>query len=267
MQRDKAALTYQGRNQLDRAMDLLGSCVAQAFVSVRSDKRADRARARYAQIVDTRDGLGPIAGIAVAQAQEPHAAWLVLACDLPYLQPQVIRFLIDRRDPARSATAFRSNQGGRHAGLPEPLCAIYEPRSAAALRAYLDTGRTCPRKFLIQSDTLLLEQPDPRALDNINTPAEYDAARAALLAPQGPDAMQIKVQYYAILREQAGRSEETVATAARTPRDLYAELQRRHPFSLGADSLRVAINAEFSDWSQPLAEGDAVVFIPPVAGG
>jgi molybdopterin converting factor small subunit len=29
----------------------------------------------------------------------------------------------------------------------------------------------------------------------------------------------------------------------------------------------VAINAEFSDWSQPLLEGDAVVFIPPVAGG
>jgi molybdopterin converting factor subunit 1 len=79
--------------------------------------------------------------------------------------------------------------------------------------------------------------------------------------------MQIKVQYYAILREQAGRSEETVATAARTPRDLYAELQRRHPFSLGAESLRVAINAEFSEWSQPLVEGDAVVFIPPVAGG
>jgi molybdopterin converting factor small subunit len=31
--------------------------------------------------------------------------------------------------------------------------------------------------------------------------------------------------------------------------------------------LRVAINNEFRDWSTPLAEGDAVVFIPPVAGG
>ena len=32
--------------------------------------------------------------------------------------------------------------------------------------------------------------------------------------------------------------------------------------------LRVAINDEFCDWSQPLAEpGDRVVFIPPVAGG
>jgi molybdopterin converting factor small subunit len=31
--------------------------------------------------------------------------------------------------------------------------------------------------------------------------------------------------------------------------------------------LRVAINAEFGEWSQPLKAGDAVVFIPPVAGG
>jgi molybdopterin converting factor small subunit len=31
--------------------------------------------------------------------------------------------------------------------------------------------------------------------------------------------------------------------------------------------LKVAINGEFTDWSTPLADGDEVVFIPPVAGG
>jgi molybdopterin converting factor subunit 1 len=267
MQRDKATLSYQGRSQLDRAMELLSSCVQQAFVSVRPDQRSNPARARFAQVVDTLEDLGPIAGIAAAQTLKPDAAWLVLACDLPYLDLGTLQHLIAHRDPTRTATAFRSTQAGRHAGLPEPLCAIYEPRGAAALAAYIAAGKDCPRKFLIQSDALLLEQPEARALDNINTPEEYSAARGGLLAPQGPDAMQIKVQYYAILREQAGRSEETVATAARTPRELYAELQRRHPFSLGAESLRVAINAEFSDWSRPLTEGDAVVFIPPVAGG
>jgi molybdopterin converting factor small subunit len=29
----------------------------------------------------------------------------------------------------------------------------------------------------------------------------------------------------------------------------------------------VAVNAEFAEWSTPLREGDAVVFLPPVAGG
>ena len=33
------------------------------------------------------------------------------------------------------------------------------------------------------------------------------------------------------------------------------------------EQLKVAVNSEFSDWSRPLSAGDAVVFIPPVAGG
>jgi molybdopterin synthase sulfur carrier subunit len=44
-------------------------------------------------------------------------------------------------------------------------------------------------------------------------------------------------------------------------------LRDRYAFSLAVESLRVAVNSEFSDWSHPLVDGDAVVFIPPVAGG
>ena len=78
---------------------------------------------------------------------------------------------------------------------------------------------------------------------------------------------EIRVQYYALLREQAGRSEENLTTAARDARELYAELAKRYPFTLPTEMLRVAINAEFGEWTQPLKAGDAVVFIPPVAGG
>jgi len=77
----------------------------------------------------------------------------------------------------------------------------------------------------------------------------------------------IHVQYYAVLREQAGISDEILMSAATTPADLYRELQTRHGFSLGPELLRVAINDEFCEWSRPLGAGDRVVFIPPVAGG
>jgi molybdopterin converting factor subunit 1 len=79
--------------------------------------------------------------------------------------------------------------------------------------------------------------------------------------------MQLKIQYYALMREQAGRSEETLETGAATPTDLYGELSARYGFTLTRDQLKVAVNSEFSDWSRALAAGDAVVFIPPVAGG
>jgi molybdopterin converting factor subunit 1 len=79
--------------------------------------------------------------------------------------------------------------------------------------------------------------------------------------------MQLTIHYYALMREQAGRSQETVETHAATPADLYAELTARHPFTLSPGQLKVAVNNDFSDWSHPLVAGDSVVFIPPVAGG
>jgi molybdopterin converting factor subunit 1 len=79
--------------------------------------------------------------------------------------------------------------------------------------------------------------------------------------------MQLKIQYYALMREHAGRSEETLETAATTPADLYGELTARYGFTLQREQLKVAVNSEFCDWSRLLRAGDAVVFIPPVAGG
>ena len=262
MRRDKAALAYQGRTQLERAMALLAPHVVRAFVSVRAGQGSDAVRARFAQIPDAHENIGPIAGLLAAQAQHPEAAWLVLACDLPLLDEATLAHLLRARAPARAVTAYRSS----HDGLPEPLCAIYEPRSREPLAAYVAAGKQCPRKFLLGADTLLLDEPNPRALDNVNTPEEYGSAMATLTA-QGSTGRHITVQYYALLREQAGRREEVLVTAARTARELYTELAARYPFSLAPEVLRVAINAEFGDWSTPLADGDAVVFIPPVAGG
>jgi molybdopterin-guanine dinucleotide biosynthesis protein A len=268
MQRDKAAIEFRaGETQLDAAMKLLEGRVARAYVSVRTDQQGDAARARYSRIVDRGDVEGPIAGISAAFAQYPDAAWLVLACDLPFLDAQTLDTLLAARDPAMDATAFKSS----HDGLPEPLCAIYEPRSRTAIASQIAAGRNCPRKFLINARTRLLDQPNPRALDNVNTVAEYRQAMNVINDPgaagQAADERTIRVQYYALLREQAGRSDETVITRARDARELYAELRARHPFTLPPEMLRVAINAEFGEWSQTLKAGDAVVFIPPVAGG
>jgi len=266
MQRDKAALEYRpGETQLDSAIKLLEGRVARAFVSVRADQASDLTRRQYPHIVDRGDVEGPIAGISAALAEHPDTAYLVLACDLPFLDAATIDALIGARDGARVATAFRSS----HDGLPEPLCAIYEPRALAAISAHIAAGRNCPRKFLINADAKLLEQPNPRALDNVNTVEEYGHAMSSLNdQPEHASAARtIRVQYYALLREQAGRSDEMLTTQARTPRELYAELAIRYPFTLPVEMLRVAVNAEFGEWSQPLAAGDAVVFIPPVAGG
>jgi molybdopterin-guanine dinucleotide biosynthesis protein A len=178
MHADKAGLAYGARPQLAEAFELVARHVSRAFVSVRADQVDEPLRARYPQVVDGAVGRGPIAGIIAAQALHPDAAWLVLACDLPFLDEATLATLLARRDPARIGTAFAS----RHDGLPEPLCAVYEPASREAILSQVAAGLHCPRKFLLEHDALLLEPVSPVALDNANTPEDAAAARAALAA-------------------------------------------------------------------------------------
>ena len=182
MGRDKALLSYHGKTQIEWTAERARAICGRVFLSVRPDQVKDPGRAVLPQIVDRIADKGPIAGIMAAQAEAPEAAWLVLACDLPFVDEDTLRHLAAARDPARVATAYRS----MHDGLPEPLCAIFEPRSRALIEAYVASGKDCPRKFLIRSDALMIEQPNPHALDNINTQDEFQAASASISIPSPP---------------------------------------------------------------------------------
>lgn len=263
MRRDKAALKYQGSTQLDRAYQILSRTLSRVFVSVRADQTSDPARAQRPMIVDSVAGEGAIIGIRSAFAAHPNVPWFVLACDLPFFSEALIHLLVHARDARGSAASLATAYRSAHDALPEPLCAIWEPAAAEVLAAYQAAGGHCPRKFLIRNGAHLIDLPDPRALDNVNTPEDYSQAVAALDAAP----MQLKIQYYAVMREQAGRSEETLETSAATPADLYTELAARYGFTLAREQLKVAVNSEFADWSRKLAANDAIVFIPPVAGG
>ena len=83
--------------------------------------------------------------------------------------------------PPRSRTACNRIPSAVD-GMPEPLCAIYEPASREAILAHVAAGRDCPRKFLLAHDVALLELARPAALDNANTPQDAAAARASLAA-------------------------------------------------------------------------------------
>jgi sulfur-carrier protein len=77
----------------------------------------------------------------------------------------------------------------------------------------------------------------------------------------------ITIQYYALLREQRGLSEESLQTDARSAEALYAALQESHGFTLGIQHVRAAINGKMQPWDTPISDGDTVTLIPPVAGG
>ena len=93
------------------------------------------------------------------------------------------------------------------------------------------------------------------------------AARDAAAGTTALTMISVHVQYFAILREQRGCSEENLKTKAPTPAALYEELRARHGFTLPGDRVRAAVNEAFVAGAAPLRDGDRIVFIPPVAGG
>ncbi len=176
MGHDKALLRVNGETQLSRAVQLLESFVDRVFVSTRAEQQNDSERKKFHRIIDRYEDLGPIAGILSALEEHSDVGWLVLACDLPNVDETTIRFLLENKSGDQPFSAYKSSSDG----LPEPLCAYYAAGTSSIIKAFIDDGIICPRKVMIRSDTQLLDQPNPDALDNINTPE--DLARTGLKA-------------------------------------------------------------------------------------
>lgn len=120
--------------------------------------------------------MGPIGAIISAFMQEPDTAWLVLASDLPFLTSDAIEYLVRERNTSKLATAYIKSP----MDFPEPLVAIYEPRSYARLLSFLSLGYSCPRKVLINSDVKTIIADSKEFLDNVNTPEEMNRAMEKL---------------------------------------------------------------------------------------
>ena len=174
MQMDKSILDYHGQKQSEYCFDLLLRYCDKVFISNRKDQSHLAGHKGFPQIHDleTFGDIGPLGGLLSAMHKYPDADWLVLACDLPFVNERTIERLIQKRNRRKMATAYISTNDG----LPEPLCAIYQAKSQPRLLRLFKKGIHCPRKLLINSNVELLRQRDRSELENINSPDEVKAA-------------------------------------------------------------------------------------------
>ncbi len=171
MGEDKGAIAYHGLPQREYAARMLESLCEETYISCRKDQVGE-IETEFPLLADTFDGLGPFGAILSAFREDPEAAWLVVACDLPLLNEKSIRQLRNQRNLSKLATAFNSPVNE----FPEPLIAIWEPRAYPVLLQFLAQGYSCPRKVLINSMIALLDAEDPKALMNVNSPEEKEQA-------------------------------------------------------------------------------------------
>jgi molybdopterin-guanine dinucleotide biosynthesis protein A len=165
MGEDKGLIDYHGKPQREYAFELLESIEIETFISCREEQEAEIS---LPTISDKFVGLGPFGAILSAFQSDPNSAWLVVACDLPFVNESALKQLISNRNSSKIGTAFYNPE----TDFPDPLFTIYEPKAYATILQFLALGYSCPRKVLINSDTEIIQPTDTEILRNINTPEE-----------------------------------------------------------------------------------------------
>jgi len=172
MGEDKGLIKYRDLPQREYLYQLLDEVCDRTFLSIRSDQVSEISN-DFNTIVDNDDYRGPYNGLLSAHAAYPEVAWLVLACDLPLMDKNALEELIAARNPDKIASAFADPENP----LPEPLCAIWEPKSFRQSLDFLQAGNgTCPRKFLINADVNLVFPKNREVLLNANSQIDYEQA-------------------------------------------------------------------------------------------
>ena len=126
-------------------------------------------------IPDRAEGAGPIAGILAALMWSPAGRVLCVACDMPFLDPGVLRLIASRASADVDIAAPRIDS------RPQPLCAVYSRRCAPVVSRRLGEVKLRVSDLLTESgvrvawiDDAEIRTIDPRlsCFINVNTPAD-----------------------------------------------------------------------------------------------
>jgi molybdopterin-guanine dinucleotide biosynthesis protein A len=183
--RDKASELLLGVSLLQRVVTRVEALVDEAVVVRAAEQVLPRLTIQtdLRIVEDVFPDAGPLGGIYSGLSDIRTQRALVVACDMPLLQPALLSELLRLASEAPDAVVPLND-----AGLPEPLCAVYSTSCIAAIREHLDAGTLKATSFLDDVRVRYLAPSewrrfDPNALSFLNVNREEDLRRAeALLA-------------------------------------------------------------------------------------
>lgn len=174
MGRDKAALTLGGRTLLDRTIHVLESVVDEVLVVGGSDRVPSAPEVRL--IRDDVPNAGPLGGLLAGLRRVGSQYALAVACDLPFLEAGVLRYLLDLA-PGYDAVVPQVD------GQNQTLHAVYASSVDAVIARHIARGQlrldgVLPELSVRWVDASELESAglQCRSFANVNTPDDWEAA-------------------------------------------------------------------------------------------
>jgi molybdopterin-guanine dinucleotide biosynthesis protein A len=183
----KEALPFAGSTLLGHTVELLLDCTWPVLVIGRGgDQQLPPLPLEATVLHDDQPGAGPLAAIATgmrhlrgSQRLGADDAVFVTGCDAPFLGPRAVGWLVEQLGDQQAAVP-------RLGEVLQPLCAIYRLQCLGAIEQLLAAGVQTPRTIaervqarILDEDRLRAFDPELRFLTGVNTPEEYERARAS----------------------------------------------------------------------------------------
>jgi len=175
---DKALLEFGGVPLLRTVVERVSSVCGQIIVAVDRPGRYRRLGLPASLVADVSPGLGPLAGLQAGLRACATAHALVVACDLPFLDAELLRYMAGL---PRDYQALVPRSGGRD----HPLHAVYARSCLPEVDALLAAGGGSMRQLLGHLEVHRLDErelqrfdPDGLSLLNLNDAADLERARS-----------------------------------------------------------------------------------------
>ena len=170
---DKALVNYQGKPMLQRVYQVAASCTEQVYVlTPRKERYQNILPSDCNYLTESQPGKGPVNGLSEG-LEQISAEWiLLLACDLPLLNIEIIQSWINKLSQIPTSTLALVPQ---RSDIWEPMCGFYRKEVKTELDHFLKRGKASFQQLLsgIEVEALNIDENVDLMLFNCNCPADF----------------------------------------------------------------------------------------------
>ena len=176
MGRDKALVEIGGRPMLALVIERIRPLFDDLFIAGGDEKIYGAFGIPVHR--DVRPGSGSLGGIYTALVKAAHPVVFCVACDMPFVNPDLVTFLLGEmeKDPFQAVVPTVD-------GEEEPLCAVYSRSALPVIERDLDAGVRRIKSTLASLEVRAVGADEMRPFDpelltffNINTPVDLGLA-------------------------------------------------------------------------------------------
>ena len=176
---DKGLLKLHARTWAQTAIDKISTLQVPVILSVNKDQYEGYSSIFSAQqLIPDNDSLqirGPLCGVLSVHLQHPEEDLVILGCDMPLMEAELIKELLTyhRQHPEKDAFVYTNNSE------PEPLCGIYKATGLAHVFSLYQTKQLhkYSMKYMLEHiSTHSIPLPDDKKIcfRNFNAHAELN---------------------------------------------------------------------------------------------